>query len=122
MDREQRIDVHRTSTVRCSRTMKNTNLDNPTVCAWLVAVEALAVRLDDAQLALAALRMRHHSNISRIVACVLTELSRRASERTSDAEQVAERTSLLVVNEGRELAGLIARGWDVFETVQGGGL
>ncbi len=102
--------------------MKNTNLDNPTVCAWLAAVEDFAVRFDDAPLALEALRLRHHSNLSRVAACVLTELARRSSERASDAEQGAGRTSALVVNEGRELAALIARGWDVFETVQGGGL
>lgn len=80
--------------------------------AWLGAVESFAVRFEDAPLALAALRARQHPGLHRSLACVLSELTRRAAERANDLLEAGERVSASVAAEGRELAALLADGWE----------
>lgn len=107
MDREQRTDAHRTTPVRCSRTMQT---DNTTT--WIEAIEELAVRLEDAPLALAALSARRHSTVRRVVASVLGELARMSAERIDDVKRLDSMASSSISSEGGELAALLVRGWE----------
>lgn len=81
--------------------------------AWLEAVESLADRRDDAQLALAALGLRRHPGVFAIVGRVLTELARRSQERAEAVVACGNRTATAVGDEGAELAELLASGWAV---------
>lgn len=94
----------------------NTDAQHP-ARAWLDAVESFAVRFEDAPLALAAQRARQHPAVHRVLACVLSELTRRTAERANDLLEVGERVSASVAAEGRELAALLADGWDACATI-----
>lgn len=113
MDREQRTDEHRTTPVRCSRTMSTNTQQTAQFSAWLEAVELLSIRADDAQLALAAIGARHHRDSNASMAALLLQLSRFAGDCASVVIENGHRTSSAQVEWGSEAAVLAARGWEL---------
>lgn len=113
MDREQRTDEHRTTPVRCSRTMSTNPQQTAQFSAWLEAVERFAVRVDDAPVALAALSAKHHRDSHACMAALLLQLSRFAGDRASVVIENGHRTARAQVEWGSEAAVLAARGWEL---------
>jgi hypothetical protein len=118
MDREQRTDAPRTAPVRCSRPMKTNTSNTSALAAWLEAVERFAQRVDDAPLALAALRAHYNADSTGCFAALLSELARYAGDRADVVVENGHRTARCQREWAVDAVALLSRGWALLEAVE----